>query len=58
MWGVFASILTASVALSIAEYWIKNKDSALGKAKKKQEPVKLLEGLAKTATKLKAGRRK
>ena len=57
MWGVAASILIASVALSIGEYWLNNKDSALGKAKK-QEPVKLLEELAKTATKLKAGRRK
>jgi hypothetical protein len=57
MWGVAASILIASFALSIGEYWLSNKDSALGKSRK-QEPVKLLEGLAKTASKLKAGRRK
>lgn len=56
MWGVAASILIASVALSIREYWLNNKGSALGRPKK-QEPVKLLEELAKTAIKRKAGRK-
>lgn len=56
MWGVAASILIASVALSIGEYWLNNKGSALGRPKK-QEPVKLLEELAKAAIKRKAGRK-
>lgn len=52
MWGVAASILIASVALSVGEFWLKsNKNNPLGKAGK-QESVKLLEGLAKSAAKL------
>jgi hypothetical protein len=49
MWGVAASILIASVALSVGEYYLKTRDSALAKrGKEKNEPgVKLLEGLQK-----------